>query len=203
MSHLQFDTRRSVGNMVQNQYHASWKKYDAWQRIYAANLIFGLRRGTKGKRSNPRKPHVILPSSPLALDAIARTRSGLQYASFLTIDDSTFGIDAAHPSRHFEPSKLEHATPLILHWASKEGVPTFLAYTPIKRSIHVGEDDYRMPFVPLADDPTFDAYSTIEQYDSLRWQDDPGLPSRKCVVGPLCRFSLPFWRYIYRGYYRA
>jgi hypothetical protein len=44
--------------------------------------------------------------------------------------------------------------------------------TPISRNIFRGDDDDMMPFIPYADDPTFDHVDHTLCYGSFAWQDD-------------------------------
>ena len=49
--------------------------------------------------------------------------------------------------------------------------PVYESVTPATRSIHHGDDDDSMAFVPYADEPTFDALDHTLQYGSFSWQD--------------------------------
>jgi histone-lysine N-methyltransferase EZH2 len=57
--------------------------------------------------------------------------------------------------------------------------PVYESVAPITRSIHHGDDDDSMAFVPYADDPTFDALDHTLQYRSFSWQDKFCDPDRE------------------------
>jgi len=49
--------------------------------------------------------------------------------------------------------------------------PIYESVTPAMRSIHHGDDDDSMAFVPYSDELTFDALEHTLQYGSFSWQD--------------------------------
>ena len=56
--------------------------------------------------------------------------------------------------------------------------PDYEACTPIQNNVWRGDDPDRMPFIPNADDPTFDAIGHTSFYGSLSWQEDTYDPNR-------------------------
>ncbi|KAG1905918.1 uncharacterized protein F5891DRAFT_942630 [Suillus fuscotomentosus] len=53
--------------------------------------------------------------------------------------------------------------------------------TPISRNIFRGDDDDMMPFIPYADDPTFDHVDHTLCYGSFAWQDDDYDPDLEVI----------------------
>jgi hypothetical protein len=64
--------------------------------------------------------------------------------------------------------------------------PVYESVTPTTRSIHHGDDDDSMAFIPYADEPDFDALDNTLQYGSFSWQnkfcDPDSEPSREKLI---------------------
>ncbi|KIM78185.1 hypothetical protein PILCRDRAFT_824654 [Piloderma croceum F 1598] len=60
--------------------------------------------------------------------------------------------------------------------------PVYESVTPATRSIHHGDDDDSMAFVPYADEPTFDALDHTLNYGSFSWQDKFCDPDIELIV---------------------
>ncbi|KAH7888330.1 SET domain-containing protein [Phlebopus sp. FC_14] len=57
------------------------------------------------------------------------------------------------------------STPLSPH-------PPYEFCAPVARNLFKGDDDDNMPFIPYADDPSFDQVDHTRCYDSFSWQND-------------------------------
>jgi hypothetical protein len=55
--------------------------------------------------------------------------------------------------------------------------------TPITRNLFLGDDPHDLPFIPFADDPTFDLARYLEEYKTFSW--------RESAVDPDCEFHPP------------
>lgn len=61
--------------------------------------------------------------------------------------------------------------PVVKFTLMLESHPTYDSCAPLARSVFKGDDDDRMPFLPYADDPTFDHVDHSRWYGALGWQD--------------------------------
>jgi hypothetical protein len=59
----------------------------------------------------------------------------------------------------------------VINIPSMSAPPVYESVTPTTRSIHHGDDDDSMAFVPYADEPSFDALDHTLQYGSFSWQE--------------------------------
>ncbi|KAF8156618.1 hypothetical protein B0H34DRAFT_847237 [Crassisporium funariophilum] len=67
-------------------------------------------------------------------------------------------------------TELLISTPEIIKAEKSSKPPSYECCTPISRNIMVGDDSHYLPFIPNADDPTYDSTFDIDEHDYFAWQ---------------------------------
>ncbi|KAI0656123.1 hypothetical protein C8Q70DRAFT_391854 [Cubamyces menziesii] len=139
----------SAKQLVAQTFKHVWKGYYTWETVHSSQLLGSL------AAKNPAKP---IEFSALAAedDSSEVATSGASFRRNHVVNDKWDGL-----TRRTESVVVSsHLTP---H-------PPYESCTPITHNILHGDDSNFMPFVPLADDPTFNHQEHAYEYKALAWQ---------------------------------
>lgn len=154
-------------SLVRKVFKSTWAEFYAWEQSHCLHTL----------RSLSQSPAV--PSSVEC--ATDDTQTPPQNDG-----DETFTIleylDGSGPSKTANVS-----AEVIGVLPALEPYPQYESCAPVRRNIMHGDDSDHMPFIPLADDPTFDIVEHTEEYRYFEWQTadcDPDCESKYPTVHP-------------------
>jgi hypothetical protein len=142
------DLESSTVALVRSVFRAVWTQFSVWEQEYC-------------RESNARAMRPTLRRSRPTSGNSGRSNS----CPIPTVDMTDFVTDL-----NISTSLTRISLPLL------EPYPVYESATPILGSIWKGDDPDCMPFIPHADDPTFDAPNHATAYRRLAWtkpQHDP------------------------------
>ncbi|KAL6299334.1 hypothetical protein BKA93DRAFT_742494 [Sparassis latifolia] len=94
------------------------------------------------------------------------------------VDEEIFTVQILHDNT-LTVDKLE----VTIHQVQNiEQYTPYEACAPVSSNIYHGDDSHDMPFVPFADDPTFDANKHMLEYEHLAWQDGHVDPDLSAII---------------------
>ncbi|KAI0326496.1 SET domain-containing protein [Cubamyces sp. BRFM 1775] len=138
--------------LVTQTFKEVWTEYYNWETVHSARVLGSL------AAKKPEEPEEV---SSLVLEEdypLGPTTGGDSFGRYQVVNDewdynTTPNADLAVISSHILPH------------------PPYECCTPITYNILHGDDSNFMPFVPLADDPTFDHREHAYEYKALAWQE--------------------------------
>ena len=141
----------SAKQLIAQTFKEVWKEYYSWETVHSAQLLRSL------AAKNPEKPvEFSVLTAESEDDSSEVATSGASFQRYPLVNDKWDGL-----TRRTESVVVSsHLTP---H-------PPYESCTPISHSILHGDDSNFMPFVPLADDPTFNHQEHAYEYKALAWQ---------------------------------
>jgi hypothetical protein len=161
-------------DVVRSMFRQVWKDFYDWERVYCQSIIEFSAFSSNSARSSDN----IIPSRNLSASrSRTKTIRPPPQPSLHTIDPVEITI------LDYTQGKFPVETRAMVEVVNVPNVPTPPVYesvTPATRSIHQGDDDDSMAFVPYSDDPTFDALDHTLQYKSFSWQDRFCDPDGEC-----------------------
>ncbi|KAJ7088459.1 SET domain-containing protein [Mycena belliarum] len=99
------------------------------------------------------------------------------------------GSGPMHSEEYVEVFDCETQTtervPLELIHLNEVALPPLPAHeycTPIERNMFLGDDPRELPFIPFADDPSFDRARYLEEYNEFSWEEPAVDPDLEAIV---------------------
>ncbi|KDQ53748.1 hypothetical protein JAAARDRAFT_161438 [Jaapia argillacea MUCL 33604] len=154
--------------LIQAVLRQVWEEFYAWEQPASRTAINSLLR-------NPAK-HTEGTTTPPPLDLDNEVLSAFSEWSLDSHPETLQFIDypeADSITTHIPTYTIE--LPVFQSHDAYEGS------APLSRNIHVGDDPDNMPFLPFADDPSFDFIDHQTAYKYLSWQDLPD-PDLQVIV---------------------
>ncbi|KAJ7125141.1 hypothetical protein C8R44DRAFT_782419 [Mycena epipterygia] len=149
------DSVAQATQLVEKIFQEVYEEFRSWKEDYAARTLSAVVRapsrgdiGCAAQSSEPASP-TIEPVSPVITE------------EFMEI------WDCETRTRKKERVLVE----VIRIPDAFPALPAHEYCTPTHRSIFQGDDPRELPFMPFADDPTFDHAKYLEEYDSFSWRD--------------------------------
>jgi hypothetical protein len=151
-------------DVVRSVFRTVWEDFYHWERAYCQSAIKSLpvlsggphfsNHITLSHKPNISKQHFGAEAPP---QPTSRATDKLTI-TFMDYTQGTFPIATIHSIEVVKAPKMTIP-------------PAYESVTPTTRSIHQGDDDDSMAFVPYSDDHTFNALENTLQYSSFSWQD--------------------------------
>lgn len=163
-----------MSHLIRSTLKEVWTAYYAWEQTESNRVIKSLAR-----------PQTVSPIEDedfwVALDSpISPTVSAFEEED----EEGTFVV------HNFDTGRTEQIsceTEILV-----EPIPPCMPYescAPMSQNLHVGDDSSEMPFIPLADDPTFDVHTHLKEYTSFAWQRQKN-PDSEYVCTEICEHGL-------------
>ena len=141
----------SAKQLIAQTFKEVWKEYYSWETVHSAQHLRSL------AAKNPEKPiEFSVLTAESEDDSSEAATSGASFRRYHLVNDKWDGLTRRTES----VVDSSHLTP---H-------PPYESCTPITNNILHGDDSNFMPFVPLADDPTFNHQEHAYEYKALAWQ---------------------------------
>lgn len=165
-------------------FRAVWTEFYEWQQNHARETIRSL-AGAAG-------------SSQPAPSARASSPLGAEEAKLGTLLDVT-DTEAVTVWDYANSTSIRVSFETVEVTSTLQSTALYESCAPISRNIFHGDDPSDMPFMPYADDPTFDHSAYNEEYDAFAWQTrqmDPDCESHSsfCPFGPCASFPCFEWK---------
>lgn len=157
-------------DVVRSVFRSVWEDFYNWERAYCQSVIKTLHFSFSAARS---EATVVLHNPSASGQYSASIHTPLQPSSKAKNQPKITLLDYTGTA----PIATRYAVEVIN--APEMSTPTYESVTPAARSIHQGDDDDSMAFIPYPDDPTFDAFEHTLRYKSFSWQDRFCDPDRK------------------------
>lgn len=149
----------SIHKLVQTVFAEVLAEFSGWKVEYCKHFIRSLSHVTQ----NPRVP--IPDGDSTRLHIVGKAGGSPDGDKEITAAVTDYSEDGTPRSTSSISLQVVHAELLEPH-------KSYEYCTPISRNIFRGDDDDMMPFIPFADDPTFDHVDHTLCYGSFAWQDD-------------------------------
>lgn len=140
--------------LVEGVFRKVWNEFYEWEGEYSQQVISGLARPTKRPEplpfdEDPPEHQNDPPDNSLSPDL-----------NDLIVSDYSDGIAVSH--RRLRMEQVEIALDLL-------PCSPYESCTPTSRNIFRGDDPGSMPFIPFADDPSFDHVRHTRRYSDFAW----------------------------------
>ena len=151
----------STANIVKKQFEDVSREYYAWEQIYCSEKIASLCVPTPVVGSitdfnvhldAPRETH---PET----SSVSTAGQEALFARYIVHDNGTSEAD------------LVHADVINIIATPPTPYPSYESCTPTSRNILHGDDPPAMPFLPFADDPSFNPTDYMLEHTRLAWQE--------------------------------
>jgi histone-lysine N-methyltransferase EZH2 len=155
------DHSEGIKALVSSVYQSVWREYSSWDRENCQKTLHDLSR-----RGHRETSHTIpLQSGPRRLRRELKAAKAVpaQYEESFEVWD--IRVDAT-PELHM----LHISATDVVKAAKTSKSPSYESCTPVSRNIMVGDDSDYMPFIPNADDPTYDNSFDIAEHKYFAWQ---------------------------------
>ncbi|KAJ7758167.1 hypothetical protein DFH07DRAFT_818963 [Mycena maculata] len=158
------DPIANVTSIVQAVFQKVHDEFRVWKEDYASKILSSLARPPSPNATPTRaaKPN---PPVPLPPDADA-----LPFSTSTTLESIQ--------SYDYESGIMEHIPAQVIRFEDLFlPLPAHEYCTPTNRNIFQGDDPSELPFIPFADDPTFDHAEYLKEYHKFSWHSaiDPDL----------------------------
>ncbi|KAH9895569.1 hypothetical protein C8Q73DRAFT_688489 [Cubamyces lactineus] len=141
----------SAKELVTQTFKEVWKEYYRWETVHSAQVLRSLAAKT------PEEPVGICSLIGESDDDLSEAATdGGSFGRFQLVDDKW-------------DSTIRQAE-LVVDSSHVTPYPPYESCTPITHNILHGDDSNFMPFIPLADDPTFDHRDHVCEYKAFAWQ---------------------------------
>ncbi|KAH9932330.1 uncharacterized protein B0H18DRAFT_1208615 [Fomitopsis serialis] len=164
MAVLVSDTSTQTAAKIRSVFRQVWNEYYAWEAVLASKALASIH--TEQKKDQDRQSffrmgeHLPLVSRDSNLHKSVDGSKTRETEAFTALE---FGDQSAT----LEDTVVDVE---VLSLKDFEPCPSYEACTPIPANVLQGDDSSDMPFIPLADDPTFDATDHCLDYDNFAWQ---------------------------------
>ncbi|KAI0350799.1 SET domain-containing protein [Trametes cingulata] len=148
---------RNPSEAVKYRFREVWKDYYSWEPEYCASRLSGL------SVAQPSRPGDHSVAHEDADGGGHPNPSGGTPGNPPTLQVYTTTAGAWHCSA------IELQTNLVIY--APKAYPVYESCAPASQNILHGDDPNYMPFVPHADDPTFDHEDHVLEYKGLAWQE--------------------------------
>lgn len=149
----------SIHKLVQTVFAEVLAEFSGWKVKYCEHFIRSLSHVTQS-------PRVPIPDGDSTRLHIVGKAGGSPDG------DKEIMVAVTDYSEDGTPSSTSSISLQVVHAELLEPHRSYEYCTPISRNIFRGDDDDVMPFIPYADDPTFDHVDHTLCYGSFAWQDD-------------------------------
>jgi hypothetical protein len=163
-------------SLVLSVYQTTWNEFYLWEQDYSRQTLHSLARMPPPSQCSTREQTGNRSSNHEYSDTVTTgTDENTEPKSFTVLDYAHGDIDS--------PVESTLSVESINVVPQLEPCPPYEMCTPARRNIHVGDDFEEMPFLPFADDPSFDPSSLIDldEFKVFEWQ----LPGRDPDCGPI------------------
>jgi hypothetical protein len=144
--------------LVRRVYKMVWQNFYTWEQDHCRRTLHSLAR---------------VPSLSRIDTGIESSGSSSHYSSITATSISTTSEDESFTVHDYtqDPHKVSTVSVETINVVPHfKGCPPYEMCTPVSRNVHVGDDFEDMPFLPLADDPTFDHLLHAADYPRFEWQ---------------------------------
>lgn len=148
-----------IHKLVQTVFAAVLAEFSGWKVKYCNHFIRSLSHVTQ----SPRVP--VPDGDSTTFHVVGKASGGPDRDTERMVAVTSYSEDETSRSTSMISLQVVHAKLLEPH-------KSYEYCTPISRNIFRGDDDDMMPFIPYADDPTFDHVDHTLCYGSFAWQDD-------------------------------
>jgi len=150
-------------DFVLRTYGSVWAEHASHHVEHCRNSFISLQRPHPRRRRPPPRS-TLFPDHSLSSGMAASTSSvdPLQFEPFAIYEYDTTNETSRPRIRETKALVLTVFPPFPPY-------PSYNACTPISRSIMVGDDSDKLPFIPFADDPTYDYRLDIENHSYFAW----------------------------------
>ena len=155
---------RANKRVVKKQFEDVLREYYAWEPIYCSETIASLAVPTPVVTSATDFDIVYLNLGLREIQPETRSASGT------VAQDVSFTRYIVHDSDILEVDLVRTET-IDTIVALPTPYPSYESCTPVSRSILHGDDPHAMPFLPFADDPSFDPTDYVLDHKRLAWQE--------------------------------
>lgn len=145
--------------LVQTAFAEVLAEFSGWKVKYCNHFIRSLSHVTQSSRVH------IPDDDRTAFHLIGKASGGPDRDTERVVAVTSYSEDGTSRSTLMTSLQVVHTELLEPH-------KSYEYCTPISRNIFRGDDDDMMPFIPYADDPTFDHVDHTLCYGSFAWQDD-------------------------------
>ncbi|KAG6910796.1 hypothetical protein DXG01_007685 [Tephrocybe rancida] len=148
-------------NLVKTIYKSTWGDFYTWEQAYCQQTLHSLTRNLpQDAPASASEPVEDFAPFTRSLTAQEPQAFGSEDETFTAIDYTVDG----------EPEITTFSAITVEDTRTMEPCAPYEMCTPTSRNIIVGDDSEYMPFIPLIDDPTFDALRHAEDYKYFEWQ---------------------------------
>ena len=157
------DSATRAESIVASEFRDTWAAYYAWEPSYCAEKLASL------QGSLPR----LEPTEDL-LDPFASLGSDWRTPGS-PHDDSDSGQPESTFTQYIIDAHGQATSSVVRAVTTTQGTPlppypTYEFCTPVSWNISHGDDPIHAPFIPLADDPSFDFEDWAFAHEDFRWQ---------------------------------
>ncbi len=148
-----------------------------WQEYYELEPEACARALSALSIEEPSRPRCLAPST--TDNAAQETHLGPAATPDKILDDIDLSLYSL-ADEQWNLSSIHVET--VLHISLPSTCPAYESCAPLQQSILHGDDPNFMPFLPYADEPTFDGEDHALEYKALAWQEsyrDPDSESRR------------------------
>ena len=144
-----------------------WAENAAHHVEHCLDSLASLQRPHPRRRRPPPRKTLLVdhPVSPTAgSSSSVRSRARAQIPWF-----ESFAIHEYETTNNISPLRVRETKALILIADPFPPYPSYNACAPLSKNIMVGDDSDKLPFIPFADDPTYDYDSDIGNHSYFAW----------------------------------
>ncbi|TBU37894.1 SET domain-containing protein [Dichomitus squalens] len=154
---------RKTPSVVKETFREVWYDYYAWEPTYCSRKLTSL-------RANMGLPAVHSISDSDLTDPNHPAEDGIPTRNMsITDSETSFTRYTVNESIQLHTAIVDADTTTITMTLTP--YPPYESCTPASRNILHGDDPNYLPFVPFADDPTFDPTEYVYDHKGLAWQE--------------------------------
>ncbi|KAH0587994.1 hypothetical protein H2248_006737 [Termitomyces sp. 'cryptogamus'] len=159
--------------LVKSVYQTTWNDFYDWEQAYCLQTLRSLARVPPQDASYSGEKNLNGVDTYSRSLALRRSQvSDYDYEIFTVID---YSVDGEAETAALPVVTVKGTRPF-------EPCAPYEICTPVNRNISVGDDSHYMPFIPLIDDPTFNALRHAEDYNYFQWQMPHRDPDLEAIV---------------------
>ena len=152
-------------DFVSETYESVWAEHAAHHVEHCLDSLVSLQRPHPRRRRPPPRRSLLgnHPFSPMTRST-SKSKPRAQPPQF-----ECFTIHEYETTHDVSPRRVRETKALVLNADPFPPYPSYNACTPLSRNIMVGDDPDKLPFLPFADDPTYDYELDIGHYSYFAW----------------------------------
>ncbi|KAF8152093.1 hypothetical protein K438DRAFT_1864497 [Mycena galopus ATCC 62051] len=156
-------------SLVQKVFNEVHEEFRLWKRDYASRMLQAVAR-PPSPQTTLLEPLNFENADLVSSEPTEKPHSPLSTVKYMEIQDSELGTTQRVPMQVFNVVDPFPA------------VPAHEFCTPTSRNIFLGDDPSYMPFLPFADDPTFDQARYVSEHKGFEWRRPRVDPDLEVVV---------------------